>query len=135
MTPVKVLTVDDSKVVHMMLANCLEKTRYDVEQLQAANGLEAWEKLQENPDVKLVLCDYTMPVMDGEAFVRKVRKQEKFRYVRIVMVTSVNNKENVTKMLEYGINGYIIKPFDEKKIVQVVENFLERIEMSKLKEG
>lgn len=131
----KILTVDDSKVIHMMLANCLEKVRYDVEQIQAVNGLEAWEKLQENPDVKLVLCDYTMPVMDGEAFVKKVRKQEKFRYVRIIMVTSVNNKENVTKMLQYGINGYIIKPFDEEKIVQVVENFLERIKESKLKES
>lgn len=103
-----VLTVDDSKVVRMMVARALEA--FDCRVLEAGNGEEGVAAATaESPD--LVLLDVTMPVMDGRAALRALRAQDETRETPVIMLTAESGKDIVVEVAQLGVSGYIVKPF------------------------
>jgi two-component system chemotaxis response regulator CheY len=85
--------------------------------VEAADGRQALEQLRQNPEVELVLVDWNMPVMDGLEFIRVVRSQHCYDGVRIVMVTTETEGEQVTRALNAGANEYVMKPFNKEVLV------------------
>ena len=76
-----------------------------------------WSKCKQNPDVELVLVDWNMPEMNGLDFIRAVRAQRAYDAVRILMVTSETESEQVTQALNAGANEYLMKPFNKDVLV------------------
>ena len=111
----KALVIDDSRAVRMLVGNILREQGFDVE--VAANGLEGLEKLHENPDVTLVLVDWNMPVMDGLEFIQAVRRDRAWDSVRIVMVTTETESEQVQRAIAAGAIEYVMKPFTPEVLV------------------
>jgi two-component system chemotaxis response regulator CheY len=111
----RALVVDDSRTVRIIIGNILREIGMDV--LEAANGLEALEQLNGNPDVELLLLDWNMPQMNGFDFLRAVRAQRAYDGVRILMVTSESQSEQVVKALSAGANEYLMKPFNKDVLV------------------
>jgi two-component system chemotaxis response regulator CheY len=109
------LVIDDSRAVRMLIGNILRDQGFDVH--AAGHGQEGLEKLQAYPEIGLVLVDWNMPVMDGFQFLQAVRSQRAWDAVRIVMVTTETEYEQVQRAMSAGANEYVMKPFTPEVLV------------------
>src|SRR6516225_8844884 len=105
----RALVIDDSRAVRIIIGNILREAGISV--LEAKDGLDALEQIQNNPDIDLLLVDWNMPRMNGLEFIRAVRAQRAFAGTRILMVTSEAEGEQVNLALSAGANEYLMKPF------------------------
>jgi two-component system chemotaxis response regulator CheY len=112
---VRALVIDDSRTVRIIIGNILRETGMEV--VEAANGQEALEQMKRGPNIELVLVDWNMPVMNGFDFIRAVRSQRAYDSVRIVMVTTETESEQVVRALKAGANEYVMKPFTKDVLV------------------
>jgi len=85
-----------------------------LEVIEGSQWREGLERLSGNPEVELVLVDWNMPEMDGLDFIRAGAFKSRTRRVRIMMVTSEAEQEQVLRALEAGANEYLMKPFSKE---------------------
>jgi two-component system chemotaxis response regulator CheY len=111
----RALVIDDSRAVRLLIRNILSDLGIDV--VEAGHGREGLDRLGEWPDVDLVLVDWNMPIMDGLEFITAVRKQQVYDPVRIVMVTTETESDQVARALAAGANEYVMKPFNKDVLV------------------
>jgi two-component system chemotaxis response regulator CheY len=111
----RALVIDDSRTTRIIIGNILREIGMDV--LEAANGLEALEQMKFETDIDLLMVDWNMPVMNGIDFVRAVRADCVNDSVRILMVTSESEAEQVVRALAAGANEYLMKPFNKDILV------------------
>lgn len=124
----KVLVVDDSVTLRRVVKNVLSRLVVDeVVFYEAGNGEEALSLINANPDVDLILLDVNMPIMNGDVFLQKMRAQEQFNKVRVVMVTTEAEKKTVMRIMKIGANGYIVKPFTPPVMRKSLEPILTRM--------
>jgi len=121
----KVLVVDDSKAVRKIVKNMLKNLGYEV--YEAENGENALELLYEHDWFDLILLDWNMPEMDGYEFLKIVKKNPKWRNIKIMMVTSENQQQSVLEALNAGADEYLMKPFDQKMLLTKIEMVMEGI--------
>ena len=113
MTP-KILSVDDSKTIRLMLARLFRP--FACEWLEAANGEEGLAAAtREKPD--LIILDYNMPVMDGIAMLRKLREDPALRRTPVIMLTAESGPENLAVVARLGVRDYLTKPFREEELL------------------
>ncbi len=103
----KILLVDDDPAQRMLLNMCLEMGDYAV--IEANNGEEAFTILEKEPDIRLVVTDLDMPVMNGFDLISKVRESD-LRYRYLIVLTSSEEKESLVNALSLGADDYISKP-------------------------
>ncbi len=109
----KILIVDDVSVNRMTIKLSLKNENYTF--IEASNGLEAIEKAKEHhPDV--ILMDAMMPEMNGFEATKKIREIESIQRTPILMITSLENKEDKIHALQAGVNDFISKPFDKTEL-------------------
>ena len=106
----KILLVDDSATMRRIQKTQLATLGVS-DIVEASDGNDAFEKLQGNMPVDLILLDWNMPVMDGFTFLKKVREDPTYKAVKIVMCTSESEKSRVVEALKAGANNYLVKPF------------------------
>ena len=114
---VKVLTVDDSKVVRIMVKRALKP--YDCTIVEAGSGAAGLEAAaQEKPD--LIFLDVTMPEMDGLEMLTRLRAEETLKSIPVIMLTAESAQENIARADALGISGYIPKPFKPDKLLEKI---------------
>jgi two-component system chemotaxis response regulator CheY len=106
----RVLLVDDSSTMRRIQKNQIIGLGI-ADVMEAENGQDAWDKLTANMPIDLILLDWNMPVMDGFTFLKKVRADQNYKQVKIIMCTSESEKARVVEALKAGANNYIVKPF------------------------
>jgi two-component system chemotaxis response regulator CheY len=111
----RALVIDDSRTVRAIIGKILRDEGLEV--VEAANGREGLERLRQSPGVELVLVDWNMPEMNGLEFIQAVRADRAYDQVRIVMVTTETEQEQVIRALEAGANEYVMKPFNRDILV------------------
>lgn len=112
-----VLTVDDSRTMRDMLRLTLVGAGFRVVQANdGAHGLEVLEA--EKPD--LIVTDINMPIMDGFGFIENVRRQNDYRAVPILVLTTEVDAEKKARARQAGATGWIVKPFNPEKLVDVL---------------
>lgn len=113
----KVLCVDDSSTIRMLVKKALNPEGYTV--LEAEDGQKALDKSKEET-VDLFIVDVNMPVMDGFTFVKEVKKMDAYQEAPIIFLTteSAAQKKEVGK--ELGVNGWFVKPFEAPSLLKVV---------------
>ncbi|MFZ8933309.1 MAG: response regulator [Bacteriovoracaceae bacterium] len=104
----KVLIVDDSKAIYMMVSQMLTEANHDA--IWAEDGSKAIEVIGANPDIELILLDWNMPVMNGPEFLQK-NLDDNFTSVPIMMMTTENKPAYIKEALSLGATEYIMKPF------------------------
>ncbi len=119
----KVITIDDSSTMRRIIKNTLKRIGYGDEILEAGDGKEALEVL-ENNEVDLIITDWNMPVMDGLTFVKTIRANSKYDDTPIIMVTTEAAKEDIITALKAGVNNYIVKPFTPDVLKEKIETVL-----------
>jgi two-component system chemotaxis response regulator CheY len=112
----RVLLVDDSPLIHMLLRKTLEKYGYEVcgDAKDGREGVELFKKL--SPDI--VFMDINMPVMDGLEAVREIKQLG--TQSRIIMLSAMGDEDVVTRAKEMGIFTFLKKPFDDYKIISAL---------------
>ncbi len=106
----KLLVVDDSSTMRRIIKNTLARLGYkDI--LEGEDGVQGWDVLNENPDMGMLITDWNMPEMNGLELVKKVRADDRFRDLPIIMVTTEGGKAEVITALQAGVNNYSVKPF------------------------
>ncbi len=106
----KLLVVDDSSTMRRIIKNTLGRLGH-TDVIEGADGVEGWDALNANPDVDMLITDWNMPEMNGLELVIKVRADERFVDLPIIMVTTEGGKAEVITALKAGVNNYIVKPF------------------------
>lgn len=114
----KVLAVDDSITIREMLKHTLLAAGFEVD--VAHDGEHGLEVLQEFcPDV--IITDINMPKLDGFGFIERVRAEGHWRSTPILVLTTESAPELKARARNAGATGWIVKPFDEVKLVSAVE--------------
>ena len=117
-----VLIVDDDMRNIFALSSALQDYNMQIE--IANNGIEALKKLDENPEIDLVLMDIMMPEMDGYEAMQEIRKQSRFSKLPIMALTAKAMKNDREKCIDAGANDYISKPVDVNKLVSMMRVWL-----------
>jgi two-component system, chemotaxis family, sensor histidine kinase and response regulator PixL len=123
-----ILVIDDSLTSRQTLSSVLKKSGYRV--LQARDGREGLEQLQQDANIHLVFCDIEMPRMNGFEFLTHCRPNYPKEKLPIVMLTSRSNEKHRQIAKYMGATTYLTKPFMEHELVKTLESCLtERFQM------
>ncbi|HEC42947.1 MAG TPA: response regulator, partial [Bacteroides sp.] len=122
LTGKKVLVVDDDMRNVFSLKKVLEDK--GVEVLVGKNGKEGLKRLNDNPEIDLVLMDIMMPEMDGYEAMEEIRKQERFKDLPIIALTAKAMKGDRAKCIEAGASDYMTKPVDTDRLFSVLRVWL-----------
>ncbi|HEY9700055.1 MAG TPA: hybrid sensor histidine kinase/response regulator [Trichocoleus sp.] len=113
-----VLVVDDAITSRRTLAASLERAGYRV--LQARDGQEALEQLQQNRSLQLVICDIEMPNMNGFEFLTQRRQDPDLAHIPTVMLTSRSNDKHRWLAMQLGAVDYFTKPYLEQEFLSAI---------------
>jgi diguanylate cyclase (GGDEF)-like protein len=124
---IKVLVVDDSIAQRAQLKELLKHQMFTV--MVAAHGEEALVFLEDNPDIKLVLTDFNMPVIDGLELTKEIRKRKSKNELPIIAMTASNKELISAQFLKIGANDFINKPFTKEELACRINNSLDVVEL------
>lgn len=116
----KILVVDDTRNVLVMIEDFLVSQGYDV--LTACDGREALDVFHEN-DPDLILLDIMMPNMDGYQFISQLRRESE---VPVIMITAKQQEPEIIKGFDLGADDYITKPFRLRELLVRMRAVLRR---------
>jgi len=118
----KLLLVDDDMRNVFALRSVLLTRGFEI--VVAKSGKEALERLEQTPDVSLILMDVMMPEMDGYEAIAEIRKQERFRQTPIIALTAKAMKGDRQRCLEAGANDYLPKPVELPSLLSLLRIWL-----------
>jgi two-component system, chemotaxis family, chemotaxis protein CheY len=116
-----ILAVDDSASMRQMVSFTLKGAGYLV--IEASDGQEAYEKAM-TQSVDLVLTDQNMPRMDGVSLVKSLRGLPGYTSTPILILTTESSAEMKSKGREAGATGWLVKPFDPIKLLEVIRKVI-----------
>ncbi|MCZ4306711.1 response regulator [Zoogloeaceae bacterium G21618-S1] len=120
MPPKRILVVDDVSVIRGFVKGALK--HLDVRVGEASNAEQALVMLESMP-ADVIICDLNMPGLSGEAFVKALR--ERGDQTPIIMLTVEGNRNTVAKLMQVGIQGYMLKPFKPMILAERVQELLD----------
>jgi len=120
-----ILLVDDDVRNVFALTSVLEQRGAIV--IAGSNGQEGLDRLDQDPQIDLVLMDIMMPEMDGYEATRRIRKQKRFAHLPIIAVTANAMKDEHKKCLEAGTNDYVTKPVDINKLLSLIRVWISQV--------
>lgn len=113
--PVKILTVDDSRTIRMIVTRTFRP--YDCTVFEGGNGEEGLAvAARERPD--LIILDVTMPVMDGVTMLGKLKEDPELKSIPVIMLTAESGRENILTIARIGVRDYLVKPFKEEQLAE-----------------
>ena len=117
-----VLVVDDEESIRKLLTRWLAGWGYECKAASNANG--AIEQMSGDP-AAIILCDVMMPVHDGIWLAEQVRTR--WPQTAVIMASSAQDMETVTRMRKQGAVDYVTKPFGREMLRQALERASERL--------
>jgi two-component system chemotaxis response regulator CheY len=117
----KILFVDDSASIRALVKMILENAGYAV--TLGTDGQNALEQLNGIP-YDLIITDLHMPRMNGMELIRKIRKMNEYRFVPILFLTTETKAEIKREAKAAGATGWITKPFDNEKLLQIIKKVI-----------
>ncbi len=118
----KILAADDSKAIIFFYKGVA--TEMGVEMVTVPDGKDAFEYLQENTDIDLLITDMNMPVMDGVELTKKVRELSQWRELPIIMATTESEKAQSDLARAAGVNDFLSKPFTGEQLKEKIGQYL-----------
>lgn len=116
-----VLTVDDSASIRQMVAFTLKSAGYEV--MEAVDGEDGLNKAK-SKSADLILTDQNMPKMDGLALIKALRAMPQYRSTPILMLTTESSDAMKSAGKAAGATGWLVKPFDPQKLLEVVKKVI-----------
>lgn len=114
----KILLAEDNEINRKFFLKLMDINGYKCD--IAANGKEACD-LCLDKEYDIIFIDCQMPIMDGFDATQNIRKIN--NSVKIIALTACVMKEDIERCLESGMNGYILKPINEKELIKIIKSF------------
>ena len=116
-----ILAIDDSASIRQMVGFTLKSSGYEV--VDAVDGMDGLEKAK-GKTFNLILTDQNMPRMDGLTLIKSVRALPQSKTVPILMLTTESSDAMKQQGKAAGATGWLVKPFDPQKLVEVVKKVI-----------
>ena len=114
----KIMTVDDSRTMREMVSFTLKSAGYEV--VEAEDGKAALSVIS-TTKVDAVITDLNMPNMNGFELIRSLRANPTYKFTPILMLTTEGDDARKQEGKSAGATGWIVKPFNPEKLVDVVK--------------
>src|SRR5579872_3556810 len=102
----RALVIDDSRAMRNILKGILKQVGFEVS--EATDGKDGLKRLQEMGHPDLILVDWNMPEMDGLSFIKVVRAESHYDGIRLMMVTTETEMDQIQKALAAGANEFVM---------------------------
>lgn len=120
-----ILIVDDSESIRELVYVTLTDAGFNV--TKGVNGLDGLEQLKKiEGHVSLIITDLFMPQMDGLELIKEIRKDDQYKYVPILMLTTESQMEKKLVAKREGVTGWIEKPFDQERLMKIVQKVIRK---------
>ncbi len=120
--PARVLVVEDTPDVRKLMKFILEGSGVQVTTL--GDGQSASEMIENWPAPDLVVMDRMLPYMSGDDLLQRIREDETWCDVSVVVVSAKASGDEVSESMAFGANEYVTKPFNSKHFVEVVGRYV-----------
>lgn len=121
-TQPQILIVDDSYTIRQLLTLTLTRARYRV--IQAKDGQDALEKLQNGLSCNLIIADIEMPRMDGFELLQAIKSDPKFAAIPVAILTSRSGAKHRQMGMDLGASIYFTKPYSEAQLLEAIAKLL-----------
>jgi len=119
-----VLVVDDNSLTRRIVTTLAKNMGFGCI-TEAENGVLAWNLLQEN-SYDILLCDYNMPEMNGLELLIRLRNDPRFKTMPFMMITALDDKDNIVNILKAGVSQYLVKPFRHQVFREKIHKIFEQ---------
>lgn len=118
----RILVIDDDELNRKLVEEILEDAGY--QPIMAESGASGLTLLRDTGHIKMVLLDWMMPDMDGISVLKQIREDKHLKDTPVIMLTALDRKEQVQEAIAAGTDNYIVKPFDDEKLITKVRDIL-----------
>lgn len=118
-----ILVVDDSKLMRMVVRAQLEEAGYSVLDQDPSSILDVL-KVARAQLPRLLITDYEMPHFTGEMLLRALRSDARFSELQVVMLTSHRDPELITRLVDRGLNAFLLKPLNGEHLLATIRELL-----------
>ncbi len=119
----KILIIDDSEMIRNFHCYILKTAGFEV--ITAIDGADALEKIYgSDQDIHLIVTDINMPNMDGYTFIERLREDEQFEDLPIIIVSTEDELKDMERGYQAGANIYIVKPTEPDVLVENIRMLL-----------
>lgn len=115
----KVLVIDDSPTIRQFVRAALTDANFDV--VEAVDGVDGAEKLAENADVAVVICDANMPRLNGIDLCQAIKGDPKHATLPVLMLTTESQPAMIQRAKAAGATGWLIKPIKPELLVATIK--------------
>ena len=118
-----ILLVEDDTVDVMTVKRALKDLQVMSDLVPTGDGEEALAYLRDDGNAKpcVILLDLNMPKMNGTEFMRIAKADEALRRIPIIVLTTSNSDQDISRSFELGAAGYMVKSVDYKKFVEIIK--------------
>jgi len=116
-----ILIVDDSSLIRNVAAEATKEAGHNP--IVATNGKEGIEMLETN-SIDIIFSDVNMPIMGGLDMVEKIKSNQSYKYIPIVMLTTESNETLKQRGKELGVKAWMLKPFNKEKFFTTIKKLL-----------
>jgi len=116
-----ILLLEDDSIDVMTMKRAVRDINITNEILVASNGEEGLNLLEEGAHPCIIFLDINMPRMNGIEFLKVLKSDERFKHIPVIMMTTSREDEDKLESFRLGVAGYMIKPMDYVKFVEVMK--------------
>jgi len=117
----KILIVDDSNLIRTVASGAVLEAGH--EPIVAENGEEGLSMLSQQK-IDLIFSDVNMPVMGGLEMVERIKQDENYKFIPIIMLTTESNPVLKARGQELGVKAWMLKPFNKNKFFMAVKKLI-----------
>ena len=121
---VKIVIADDDLVVARVVSRVVATLDYCP--IICSDGLRALHVVEDNPDVRLLITDVSMPVMDGKQLVQEVRQRPASKGLPIIITSGYARVAEISYLMETGLTCYLGKPIEVDELRSYVKSLVNR---------
>lgn len=94
--------------------------------MRAKNGREGLEALAKHPDTEVIVLDINMPVMNGIQFMEKLKTENLYRHIPIIVISTEGKEEDTLRAMKLGAWGYMVKPFKPPMLFELIDKVMSK---------
>ncbi len=120
----KIIVIDDFSTMRRIVKATLKQVGY--QRIVEAEGGEQAQKIIQEDQIDLIICDWNMPGMSGLELLKWVRATEGFKDIPFLMVTAEAKRQNILQAIQAGVSNYVVKPFTKQVLAQKIQAIAEK---------
>ena len=119
----QILVVENDQTLRELLEFLLNREGYKVKTV--SDGDYAQKELRENPSYHLIILDLLLPIITGRQLLRWIRRSPEITHIPALVLTDLQDEDDIASALDEGANDYVIKPFQPKELQARIRKLLQ----------